>query len=141
MRLNCGIHPSRLSDEHLYAESRELKMLPALYKRIGVTKSKIPDKVTLGQGHMLFFYMKPQYTLNRYKIVVEECLRRGIKIKDESWRWDVYGDIVDDWDEEGFEKVLLEERITSKIMSSPKQYFHYNHKRISKQETIKILLG
>lgn len=35
MRLNCGILPSQLTDEHLFAEQRELKMLPSLFDRIG----------------------------------------------------------------------------------------------------------
>ena len=33
MRCNCGINPKNLTDEHLFAESRELKMLPSLYER------------------------------------------------------------------------------------------------------------
>lgn len=35
MRCNCGIDPKNLTDEHLFAESRELKMLPSLFKRVG----------------------------------------------------------------------------------------------------------
>ena len=140
MRLNCGIPVENLSDEHLFAESRELKMLPSLYKRIGITKSKIPQKFTLGKGHMLFFYLKHNYTLSRYKLVLNECIKRGIKVKDESWRWEVYEGIKDNWIEEGFEKELLIERIIEKTKSSPKKYFHYNHKRISKDELINILI-
>lgn len=40
MRLNCGIPVEYLTDEHLFAEQRELKMLPSLFKRIGFSSLK-----------------------------------------------------------------------------------------------------
>jgi deoxyribonuclease (pyrimidine dimer) len=144
MRLNCNIRPEQLSDEHLFAEQRELKMLPSLYKRIGDgSRHKSPDKFTLGKGHILFFIYKPNYTHNRYNLVFDECIRRGYNITNESWRWtDAYGDQFlgkPDYEETGVEKYILIDRITSKVMSSPKNYFHYNHTRISKQEVINKL--
>ena len=145
MRLNCGINPKYLSDEHLFAEQRELKMLPSLYKRIGNKSAyKAPTEFTLGKGHMLFFVYKPNYTYNRYNIVFNECINRGYNIKDESYRWiEAYGDKFlkyIDYKETGKEIDLLISRISTKVMSSPKEYFHYNHQRMSKEETINILL-
>jgi hypothetical protein len=140
MRLNCGISVEKLTDEHLFAEQRELKMLPSLFKRIGFSSlNKSPKEFTLGKGHMLFGVYHPAYALNRYKQVFNECIKRGYKIEDESWRWDVYGNFRNDYKETGLEKNILIERMSERISSSPKVYFHYNHKRISKEESIKLL--
>ncbi|NCC99801.1 MAG: hypothetical protein EOL95_08915 [Bacteroidia bacterium] len=144
MRLNCGIKPELLSDEHLFAEQRELKMLPSLYKRIGDSSlNKCPETFKLGSGHMLFFVYKPNYTYNRYNLVYNECIKRGYKIENESFRWtDAYGEAFlkhPDYVESGNEKQILIDRITTKILKSPKQFFHYNHKQISKSDLIEKL--
>ena len=140
MRLNCGIPVSILSDEHLFAEQRELKMLPAYFRRYGFKGiSKIPSEFTLGRGHILFFAYKSIYTLNRYKQVYNECIRRGYNIKDESFLWDVYGEVKNDYQETGIERILLVHRIVDKVKSSPKKYFHYNHNVLYKDEYISRL--
>ena len=80
MRCNCGIDPKNLTDEHLFAESRELKMLPSLFKRVGNKSiNKVPTEFTLGKGHMLFFLYKWMYTYTRYCNCVEELKKRLIK--------------------------------------------------------------
>ena len=62
MRCNCGINPKNLSDEHLFTESRELKMLPSLFKKVGIKSiNKVPAEFTLGRGHILFFLYKSIY--------------------------------------------------------------------------------
>lgn len=140
MRLNCGIPVEYLTDEHLFAEQRELKMLPSLFKRIGFKSlNKSPNKFTLGKGHMLFGLYRPTYILNRYNQVFNECIKRGYKIEYEGWRWDVYKEFKKDYIETGEEKYILIERITERIKNSPKKYFHYNHNRISKDSAISIL--
>ena len=142
MRCNCGIDQSCLTDEHLFAESRELKMLPSLYKRVGdKSKSKVPSKFTLGKGHMLFFLYKPAYTWHRYDDVLWELRKRGYNVKDEGYRWDVYqqSGCLDTYKETGEEANIVRQRIIERIQSSPKEYFHYYHKRITKQEAIELL--
>lgn len=142
MRLNCGIDPKNLTDEHLFAESHELKMLPSLFKRVGNNSiNKVPVEFTLGRGHMLFFLYKSIYTLNRYHLVLSECHNRNISVDDESYRWDIYQNSasVSNYQETGKEKQILINRISEKIKNSPKEYFHYNHKRISKEEAIELL--
>ena len=79
-----GIASKILTDEHLLAEHREIKRLPAQYLLSVASGSinKIPDKFCLGKGHVLFFINKPLYTLNRYKEIREECLSRGFNVSD-----------------------------------------------------------
>ena len=91
---------------------------------------------------MLFFLYKAKYTYRRYMSVLKECQNRGIDVKNEAYRWFVYnldGDIWREWKEDGTEKQILINRITEKIKLSPKEYFHYYHKRITKEEAIELL--
>ena len=140
MRLNVGIAPESLTDEQLFAESRELKMLPSYFERYGMLSfSKAPERFTLGKGHILFFAFKPTYTLTRYKKVLAECRNRNINVKDESFRWGVYGDMCDEFEEEEWMRKILVERICEKIDMSPKKYFHYHHQVISKKDAKNML--
>lgn len=141
MRCNCGINPKNLTDEHLFAESRELKMLPSLFKRVGnKSMNKVPAEFTLGKGHMLFFLYKWRYTYTRYCNCIEELKKRGFNIKDERRRWDIYkGTYREAFFSNGKEADIVKQRISERIQNSPKEYFHYNHKRISKEEAIELL--
>lgn len=140
MRFNIGIDPRMLTDEQLYAESRELKFLPAYFKRYGMSAiERVPERFCLGKGHILFFAYKPSYSLRRYRMVLQECWKRGIAAEDESWRWDVYGDMRDDYHDEGWEGEVIRQRIIEKIRISPKEYFHYYHHRITKDQAIAML--
>lgn len=142
MRCNCGINPKNLTDEHLFAESRELKMLPSLYGRVGYKSiGRVPKEFTLGKGHMLFFLYKPSYTRRRYHEVLKECAQRGINVKNEEYRWNIYhqDEYSKSYIESGKEADILRCRISERILNSPKNYFHYYHKRITKQEAINLL--
>ncbi len=88
-RINAGVNPKCLTDEHLLAEHREIKRICYLkIKRDGLlNKSKAPDHFTLGKGHALFFVEKKNYTLNRYREIHKECVRRGFKVEDYSKEW------------------------------------------------------
>lgn len=161
MRFNIDIPVENLTDEQLYAESRELKFLPAYFKRYrfnGV--NKVPEKFTLGEGHILFFVYKPNYSLKRYCDVLNECRARNINAKDESYKWfeayDGHWDLDHDengerlyinqfeyyssnYSTEGWEKNVVRDRIIDKITNSPKKNFHYHHYAISKDQAIELI--
>ena len=141
MRCNCEINPKNLTDEHLFAESRELKMIPSLFKRVGNKSiNKVPKEFTLGKGHILFFLYKWMYTYTRYCNCIEELKKRDYNIKDERRRWDVYKDTYqEEFFSTGKEADIVKQRISERIENSPKEYFHYYHKRISKEEAIELL--
>lgn len=137
MRINVGIAPSALTDEHLLAEERELAMIPGTFKRIGC--NNIPETMNLGNGYIKFFMDKSEYTLDRYLDVHNECLRRGFIPKDKSELWfqtNMKSNVFS-WGPR--EKTIIKNRIVERINNSPKLYFHDNHKRISKEEAIKLL--
>lgn len=81
-RLNL-VPPNELTDQHLFAEWREIKMVPKSLARSlkargqdGVLKI-IPREYTLNTGHVSFFYDKGAYLEKRYEQLTEELERRG----------------------------------------------------------------
>lgn len=91
-RVNFGINPKYLPDKLLLAEHREIKRIPKVYEKALISGSinKIPDKFTLGKGHVLFFINKPSYTYSRYIDLYNECLYRGFKVENYSNNWYIY---------------------------------------------------
>lgn len=82
-RINV-IPPSELTDPHLRAEYRELPRIFGLVRRhveAGRTPTDltIPDQYLLGRGHMLFFYNKLGFLLDRQRALIAEMKARGYK--------------------------------------------------------------
>lgn len=79
-RINAGIAPELLIDQHLIAELRELPRVFSLVgKRIGndtYKNVKIPEQFVLGEGHVTFFYDKLWYLQCRFKRLVYEYRSR-----------------------------------------------------------------
>ena len=79
-RINVGISPKHLSDQHLIAESVEITMITGALKRDKwIIKGKIPDKFCLGTGHINFFKPKVLYLKDRLEEVNNEMIVRGFK--------------------------------------------------------------
>lgn len=97
-RINL-VPPDELMDQHLFAEFREIKMVPkslnrslvALGKRHILSTDirrellrKVPSAFTLNTGHVSFFYDKGLYLRQRYAALREELRRRGINFNEGS---------------------------------------------------------
>lgn len=134
MRINVGINPELLSDEHLLAEEREIAMVPGTFKRIG--DKDVPPVMNLGKGYIKFFMDKAEYTLDRYMLVHNECLRRGFLPKDKSHLWFGVNMKSNPFEYGEREINLIKNRIIDKTRKSPKEYFHYNGTRDSKINVI-----
>lgn len=77
-RINSGISPHFLSDQHLIAESVEITMITGALRKDGYKiKGQVPDKYCLGKGHINFFKPKIMYLAKRLVEVNEEMKRRG----------------------------------------------------------------
>lgn len=142
-RINSSIPVKHLTDEHLLAEHREIKRLPACYLKAIKSGSlkKIPKKFCLGTGHVTFFLDKFKFTYERYKIIHEECLFRGFNVLDYSSLWD---NVKSDFNWKPYittdeENNLLIQRISERIENSTKKSFHYNSKIITKEDAISLL--
>ena len=84
---------------------------------------------------------KNKFTLNRYKEIREECKKRGFNVSDCESNWNTNECIqyMGDYTPTQEDKDILIERIELRIKESPKKYWHYNSKRITKEEAIELL--
>lgn len=77
-RLNL-LPPEELSNQHLFAEVRELPRVFSYVRKYGIPKN-IPHKYTMGSGHVKFFANKLNWLLDRYCMLYEELLLRGYNL-------------------------------------------------------------
>lgn len=90
-RINL-VPPEELMDQHLFAEFREIKMVPKSLRRsieaaqrrhllttdaVRSVLKRIPPRFTLNTGHVSFFYDKGAYLRERYELLKQELERRG----------------------------------------------------------------
>ena len=74
-----------LADQHLFAEFREIKMVSMALRRslaarnVDSVLARIPPAFTLGTGHVMFFYDKGDYLVERYSQIRCELKMRGVK--------------------------------------------------------------
>lgn len=83
MRVNI-IAPKYLSDQHLIAEYREMKMTTYYYVRsknskAGIDKSRISATYTLNKGHGYMWYDKMGYIAMRFEALCNEMRNRNFK--------------------------------------------------------------
>ena len=87
-RINVGIPPAELVNQHLIAEHREIKRIPNCVAKGKYNMDGIPDKFKLVTGHVKFFYNKLLYLKNRYISLYNECIKRGFNVQNYIGAWD-----------------------------------------------------
>ena len=139
-RINSAIKPHQLTDSHLLSEIREsTRIFTAVMKRIeqGKTFDDIPEKFTLGTGHVKFFYDKCGFLVDRHiQLRFEYHNRFGkqlifnpVSIPDH---------LFNEYTPTSEERSLLIDRISTRIRES-KQKPRYYGKEISKDEAVELL--
>ena len=83
MRINV-INPKYLTDQHLIAEYREMKMITYYYVKSskvegGIDKTRISPTYTLSTGHAYMWYDKMGYIDSRFKSICTEMRERGFQ--------------------------------------------------------------
>ena len=128
-RINL-INPSKLSDQHLIAEYREIFMVGSALQRSikssswEKTKRELPNKFTLNKGHVKFFYNKGEYLNKRYLKIIAEMRNRGMnpdpkrKFKRHQWPNEFYND----WEPNEKDIKIINERIREKLSQKPNWY-------------------
>lgn len=107
-RINSGILPAELPTKVLIAELYEIQRLTKIVHKRSL-KTKIPLNFKLGTGHVVFFYDKGLYTLNRYKALYNEAIKRGCDVQNFESRWNDYPkELFNDWVEENCREIILE---------------------------------
>lgn len=148
-RINSAINPRRLTDEHLLAEHREIKRLPVAFLKslTSGALSRIPKQFVLGPGHVIFFLNKQLFLYKRYIDIFTECRVRGFDVTNYEPNWLNLKEQMqklncwNDYAPTANEKELLRKRITERIFTSSKPYFHYNSKIIFKNNAIKLIFN
>ena len=125
-RINV-VPPDELTDQHLVAEYREIRLLCANLQRTlnskhGFVESKVPKQFTLNGGHVYFFYNKGKYLHNRYNALREEMITRGMEPQLEfpidKWPKRLYND----WVPTKRDMDIVRERIALRISQRPGWY-------------------
>lgn len=90
-RINI-IAPNDLTNQHLFAEFRELPRVFTAVKKLydnGKTLNDvagIPASYVLGNGHVKFFYARLTWLRNRFIELADECIKRNINIDMEKYQ-------------------------------------------------------
>ncbi len=129
VRINI-INPKYLTDQHLIAEYDEMLMLLGYVKRyLKIKDGSIPERYTLGKGHMLFFKDKLRYIQKRHELIKEEMRRRGFKPSKRIILKEYPRTLHNDWKPLKDDYKIIIERIISKINKKPDYYRYYGKYR------------
>lgn len=120
-------------DQHLFAEFREIKMVPKSLRRSiaargrhGVQKC-IPGAYTLNTGHVSFFYDKGAYLARRYEDLKSELRRRGVQFNEHSPLdpdnvFGTYPELNNDYEPTDAALQIVRARIAERIAMRPGWY-------------------
>lgn len=131
-RINGGIDPKKLTDQHLLAEYNEMGMVynsldRTLKSKNGFDPSKVPEKYTLNSGHVYFHYNKLLYLQKRYDALKQELIKRGFnldpnrKIGTKEYPKRLYND----WSPSKEDFAVIKERLILRINQKPNFYRYY----------------
>ena len=117
-RINVGIPPAELVNQHLIAEHREIKRIPNCIAKGKYNMEGIPDKFKLGIGHVKFFYNKLLYLKNRYISLYNECIKRGFNVQNYIDAWDnIPQELMNDYKATYKDRLIIQERIYERTIN------------------------
>ena len=132
-RVNSGIFPFYLTDQHLIAESVEITMITGSLKQHNFQiKSEIPSKFSLGKGHVNFFKNKLLYLKNRLELVNSHLDVRGIKNSTVINQEDYPPQLWNDWTPTMEDSKIVRDRIAHRLRNplKAKNNFHRWYKEL-----------
>ena len=117
-RVNVGVSPKYLSDQHLVAESVEITMITGglrLHKY--KIKGEVPKKFPMGKGHINFFKNKLLYLKKRLDEVNAEMRTRGFKPGTNIDLSEFPSELVNDWKPTMEDSKHIRERISDRLIN------------------------
>lgn len=123
-RINSGISPDELCDQHLVAEYREIGRIGVLLQKRANRPNILagaPVRFTLGAGHMLFFIDKGLYLERRFSTLCNEMNRRGYRTNLQ-WRnhWEGFPHLYNDWVPTSNDRQLILDRLKIRMPKKPR---------------------
>jgi deoxyribonuclease (pyrimidine dimer) len=122
----------QLADQHLFAEWRELKMIPRLVRKNlqrGTPMVDLPAKYTMNAGHVRFFYDKMLWLFNRYHFLEDELHFRDYKLSafdaSKAFLNDMPPHLLKTWAPSPEEVKINVERIVTRLKERPTWYRYY----------------
>ena len=116
-RVNVGVTPSFISDQHLIAESVEITMITGgLKKNDCKIKSEIPNSYHLGVGHINFFKNKLIYLKRRLEEVNIELSKREIRTSTVINLNEFPINLQNDWSPKIEDSMIVRERIIERLI-------------------------
>jgi deoxyribonuclease (pyrimidine dimer) len=145
-RINADINPKALTDQHLMAEWREIKMVPKALKRSLKTKSvqevlsSIPKKFCLNTGHVKHFYDKMDFLAQRYQLLTNELVDRGynIDVNAEFDTTDIPYVFFRNTSYSSADREVVKQRIMTRVGEKP-DFYRFKSKLVTPEEYQKIL--
>jgi deoxyribonuclease (pyrimidine dimer) len=124
---------AELTDQHLMAEYREIVHVPANARRSNPLNYKSSTQYTLNKGHVLFFFNKKRFLLNRWDQLIAELRLRGYNIDPDGrtvhWaeldRWEQV-----DWEPDAQAMRTNRERLEERI-SAKREWYRFHGKRLT----------
>ena len=114
-RINVGIPPAELINQHLLAEHREIKRIPNCIAKGRYSMDGIPERFKLGTGHVKFFYNKLLYLKNRYISLYKECVKRDFNITNYIAAWDnIPQELMNDYKVKANDIRIIRQRINDR---------------------------
>jgi len=130
VRINL-ISPRKLSDQHLIAEYNEILMLVGHVKKFPEI-NEMPDKYSLGKGHITFFKNKLKYLKERHELIKKEMKRRGFVYRRKINLGNFKKELRNNWRPSKKDKGIIKKRLIQKINMKPNYYRYYKRSNCDK---------
>lgn len=127
-RINL-IDPEHLTDQHLIAEYRELPRIFALALKHNNSGKPMPkvSNYRMGSGHVIFFYDKILFLIDRQQKIINELLNRNFSIMHtevDAPINDLSDKYLNNWSPSTHEISISKQRLKEKLLMRPTFYKH-----------------
>ena len=133
-RVNVGIDPIYISDQHLLAESVEITMITGSLKHNNnIIKTPVPEQFCLGTGHINFFKNKIVYLKNRLISVNNELIKRNFKPTTFIDLNEYPLELLNNWKPDINDSMIVRDRISERLINpkSGKALHRYQNLKIT----------
>lgn len=114
--------PADLTDQHVFAEWRELPRAWGTARKL--SPREVVSTFRLGAGHLLFFYDKTGWLACRHAELTEECIGRGIRITIRPPLEPIPG-LDGDWTPDAEARAISAARLRARLLEKPPGWYRY----------------